>query len=93
MPAVRVTAVEAYSRLAGIYDEIVVDLPSYDRWAAFLHELWHSDAAAVHAVLDVCCGTGLMAQELVARGYASSAWTARRRCCPAPDDSSVQRRF
>ena len=69
MPAVRVTAVEAYSRLAGIYDEIVVDLPSYDRWAAFLHELWHSDAAAVHAVLDVCCGTGLMAQELVARGY------------------------
>ena len=62
------TAVEAYSRLAGIYDEIVVD-PCYDRWATFLHELWHSEDAGVHAVLDVCCGTGLMAQVLVARGY------------------------
>jgi len=63
-----VTAVEAYSRLAGIYNEIVVD-PCYDRWATFLHELWHSNDAGVHDVLDVCCGTGLMAQQLVARGY------------------------
>ncbi len=62
------TVVDAYSRLAGIYDEIVVD-PCYDRWASFLHELWQSDEAGVHAVMDVCCGTGLMARELVARGY------------------------
>lgn len=62
------TVVDAYSRLAGIYDEIVVD-PCYDRWASFLHDIWQADEAGVHAVLDVCCGTGLMARELVVRGY------------------------
>ncbi len=63
------TEVDSYSRLAGVYDEIVVD-PCYDRWASFLHELWRSDGPGhVTSVLDVCCGTGLMAQQLVARGY------------------------
>ncbi len=63
------TDVDTYSRLAGVYDEIVVD-PCYDRWASFLHELWQVEGAGnVTAVLDVCCGTGLMAQQLVARGY------------------------
>ncbi len=60
--------VEAYSRLAGVYDEIVID-PCHDRWASFLHELWDSDPAGVRSVLDLCCGTGLLAGELVARGY------------------------
>ncbi len=63
------TDVDTYSRLAGVYDEIVVD-PCYDRWASFLHELWQAEGAGdVTAVLDVCCGTGLMAEQLVARGY------------------------
>ena len=60
--------VEAYSRLAGVYDEIVVD-PCYGQWASFLDALWSADAAPVRNVLDVCCGTGLLAQELIARGY------------------------
>ena len=60
--------VEAYTRLAGVYDEIVVD-PCHDRWAAFLHELWSADPRGVRSVLDLCCGTGLLAGELVARGY------------------------
>ena len=60
--------VEAYSRLAGVYDEIVVD-PCHGRWASFLHELWSADPHGVRSVLDVCCGTGLLAGELVARGY------------------------
>ena len=60
--------VEAYSRLAGVYDEIVVD-PCYDRWASFLHELWRADPEGVRSVLDLCCGTGLLAGELIARGY------------------------
>jgi predicted TPR repeat methyltransferase len=63
-----VRQVEAYSRLAGVYDEIVVD-PCHDRWASFLHELWSGDRSAVCSVLDLCCGTGLLARELVARGY------------------------
>ena len=76
--------VEAYSRLAGVYDEIVVD-PCYDRWASFLHELWSADAKGVDSVLDLCCGTGLLADELLARGYrivgvdASEAMLARAR--------------
>ena len=60
--------VEAYSRLAGVYDQIVVD-PCHGRWAAFLDELWQADEQGVLAVLDLCCGTGLLAAELAARGY------------------------
>jgi SAM-dependent methyltransferase len=60
-----VRPVEPYSRLAGVYDEIVVD-PCHGRWAAFLDELWED---GVHTVLDVCCGTGLLAAELVRLGY------------------------
>jgi len=60
--------VEAYSRLAGVYDEIVID-PCHDRWASFLDELWSADSEGVRSVLDLCCGTGLLAAELIARGY------------------------
>jgi SAM-dependent methyltransferase len=60
--------VEAYSRLAGLYDEIVID-SCHDRWASFLHELWSTDPKGVHSVLDLCCGTGLLAGELIVRGY------------------------
>ena len=62
------TQIEPYSRLAGVYDEIVID-PCHGRWASFLHELWRADAAGVGSVLDLCCGTGLLAGELVDRGY------------------------
>ncbi len=60
--------VEAYSQLAGVYDEIVID-PCHDRWASFLHALWSADPEGVRSVLDLCCGTGLLAGELTARGY------------------------
>jgi ubiquinone/menaquinone biosynthesis C-methylase UbiE len=63
-----VKTVEAYSRLAGVYDQIVVD-PCHGRWAAFLDELWEADDHSVRTVLDVCCGTGLLAEELTASGY------------------------
>jgi SAM-dependent methyltransferase len=85
-----VTQVEAYSRLAGVYDEIVVD-PCHDRWASFLDELWSTDPAGVRSVLDLCCGTGLLAEELTARGYrvvgvdASAAMLALARERLGPD--------
>jgi predicted TPR repeat methyltransferase len=60
--------VEAYSGLAGVYDEIVID-PCHGRWASFLHELWSADPEGVRSVLDLCCGTGLLAGELIARDY------------------------
>ncbi len=82
--------VAAYSRLAGIYDEIVVD-PCHDRWASFLDELWCADPEGVRSVLDLCCGTGLLAAELIARGYrvvgvdASDAMLALARGRLGPD--------
>ncbi|MDQ1304231.1 MAG: hypothetical protein QG671_58 [Actinomycetota bacterium] len=60
--------VEPYARLAGVYDEIVVD-PCYPRWADFIVDRFRSSSAAVDTVLDVCCGTGLLAAELVSHGY------------------------
>ena len=62
------TQVEAYTRLAGVYDEIVID-PCHGLWASFLDELWSADPEGVRTVLDLCCGTGLLADELIARGY------------------------
>jgi predicted TPR repeat methyltransferase len=79
-----VQQVEAYSRLAGVYDTIVVD-PCHDRLASFLDQLWSADEQGVRRVLDLCCGTGLLAGELIARGYrvvgvdASRAMLARAR--------------
>lgn len=61
--------VAAYTRLAGVYDELVVD-PSYPFWADFIVGVWLPDDAGVSRVLDVCCGTGLMMAELLERGYA-----------------------
>jgi predicted TPR repeat methyltransferase len=85
-----VREVEAYSRLAGLYDEIVID-PCHGRWASFLDELWSADAERVRSVLDLCCGTGLLAGELIARGYrvvgvdASEAMLALARKRLGPD--------
>jgi SAM-dependent methyltransferase len=87
--------VEPYTRLAGVYDEIVVD-PCYGRWAAFLDDLWRADDDGVRTVLDVCCGTGLMAAELVALGYrvvgvdASPQMLARARRRLGPEAHLVQ---
>jgi SAM-dependent methyltransferase len=64
-----VTQAEPYTRLAGVYDEVVVD-PSYPAWADHLDRLFSTDPAGVRAVLDVCCGTGRLAAELLLRGYA-----------------------
>jgi SAM-dependent methyltransferase len=73
-----------------VYDEIVVD-PCHPRWAAFLDDLWAADPDGVRTVLDVCCGTGLMAAELIALGYhltgvdASAAMLERARRLLGPD--------
>ena len=59
---------EPYSRLAEVYDEIVVD-PCHEGWAAYLDDQWRGDPDGVHAVLDLCCGTGLMTVALTRLGY------------------------
>lgn len=86
---------DPYARLAGVYDEIVVD-PCYGRMAAFAHEAWSGDEEGVRTVLDVCCGTGLMAAELTALGYrvagvdASAAMLARARRLLGPEAVLVE---
>lgn len=84
------TEVEAYARLAGVYDEIVVD-PCYVDWARHLDSLWVTDPSRVDTVLDVCCGTGLMDAELIRLGYrivgidASEPMLERARTLLGPD--------
>lgn len=79
-----------YARLAGVYDELVVD-PCYSDWADFLDGLWGDDPEVVSSVLDVCCGTGLLTAELAERGYApvgvdaSPEMLARARALLGPD--------
>jgi SAM-dependent methyltransferase len=80
---------DAYTRLAGVYDEVVVD-PCHDALAEFLDELFGAGEEPVASVLDICCGTGLLAAELTARGYdvtgvdASEAMLARARSLLGP---------
>jgi SAM-dependent methyltransferase len=75
---------DVYTRLAGVYDEVVVD-PCHSAVAGFLDELFAADEESVADVLDVGCGTGLLAAELSALGYrvtgvdASEAMLARAR--------------
>jgi SAM-dependent methyltransferase len=89
---------EPYSRLAGVYDEIVVD-PCFPLWADFLDEQWRADERGVQSVLDVCCGTGLMAAELGARGYrvvgvdASASMLARAATLLGPNATLLQQRL
>jgi SAM-dependent methyltransferase len=64
---------------------VLVDPPPHDALAEFLDELFGGGEEPVGSVLDVCCGTGLLAAELSARGYdvtgvdASEAMLARAR--------------
>ncbi len=87
---------EPYARLAAVYDEIVVD-PCHQVWASHLHDLWTSDPTEVHSVLDLGCGTGLMAAALTAYGYrvtgvdSSPAMLARARRLLGPEAALVQR--
>ena len=87
---------EPYARLAGVYDEIVVD-PCHRAWASHLHDLWTGDPAEVHSVLDLGCGTGLMAAALTAYGYrvtgvdSSQAMLARARRLLGPEAVLIQR--
>ena len=91
----RVNEAEPYTRLAAVYDEIVVD-PCHRVWASYLHELWVSDPAQVHSVLDLGCGTGLMAAALTAYGYrvtgvdSSATMLARARRLLGPEAVLIQ---
>jgi SAM-dependent methyltransferase len=89
-----VRPVDVYTRLAGVYDEVVVD-PCHSALAGFLDELFDAGEEKVADVLDVCCGTGLLAAELTARGYrvtgvdASEAMLARARRLLGPHAALV----
>ncbi len=63
--------------------------PCYSSWADWIESTWAASPPA--RVLDLCCGTGLMTAELVARGYdvvgvdASPAMLALARTRLGPD--------
>jgi SAM-dependent methyltransferase len=84
-----------YGPLATLYDNVVVD-PCFPQWADFLHRRWVGDPAHVARVLDVGCGTGLLAHELIDRGYevagldGSAAMLAHARRRLGPDTVLVE---
>ena len=85
--------IDPYAKLAGVYDEIVVD-PCHPVWAEFLDRLWAGDD--VRRVLDLCCGSGLMTAELLKRSLdvvgvdASAAMLARARTLLGPEVTLVE---
>jgi SAM-dependent methyltransferase len=71
--------------------------PCHEAWASHLHDLWTSDPAEVHRVLDLGCGTGLVAAALIAYGYrvtgvdSSPTMLARARRLLGPEAVLIQR--
>ncbi|WP_274911229.1 class I SAM-dependent DNA methyltransferase [Streptomyces sp. WZ-12] len=66
---------EPYAATADVYDRLVDyaiaqwgESPR-TRMADFIERLWAARGQRVHRVLELCCGTGLMTEQLVGRGY------------------------
>ncbi len=66
---------EPYGTIAGTYDRLqdwIINEWEGKSWServAFLHSLWSDRSVPVKSVLEICCGTGRMLEELVKRGY------------------------
>ncbi len=60
---------EQYSAIAAVYDRLNDEL-DYASWADFIEGLFSRFGVSKGAlVLDLCCGTGRMTEELARRGY------------------------
>ncbi|TSB32802.1 class I SAM-dependent DNA methyltransferase [Streptomyces benahoarensis] len=70
---------EPYAATADLYDRLVAY--AIDQWgesprarmADFIEETWAARGQRVRRVLELCCGTGLMTEQLVRRGYQVTA--------------------
>jgi SAM-dependent methyltransferase len=58
---------EAFGPVAAFYDDLMEQVP-YRMWTSYLLLLWASQEVKPKKILDVCCGTGTMAQMLVDEG-------------------------
>jgi SAM-dependent methyltransferase len=75
-PCLEVGYPEPYAATADTYDRLAQW--AVEQWgetprpqmAEFLQSLWSDRAKPVRNVLEICCGTGLMLEQLRARGYA-----------------------
>jgi SAM-dependent methyltransferase len=58
----------AFHVIAPYYDELMQDVP-YDRWVQYYLQLLREQGISPKKLLDVCCGTGTMAEKLYRKGY------------------------
>jgi len=63
--------VDAYSRLARIYDHVMRHV-DYDHWVDYVESVFSRHAFLPRRLADLACGTGTFALELASRGYVVS---------------------
>ncbi|MBT2598264.1 MULTISPECIES: class I SAM-dependent methyltransferase [unclassified Oceanobacillus] len=59
----------AYSKMATLYDRLMIDAP-YDDWVAVIQEVINSYSnRQVNSIVDFGCGTGVITRKLAVQGY------------------------
>lgn len=58
----------AFQKVAPYYDLLMEEVP-YEMWVRYYLRLLHEQGIYPHTFLDVCCGTGTIAEKLYQRGY------------------------
>lgn len=90
------TPVDAYSRLAKIYDHVMRHV-DYDHWADYVESVFRRHGFFPRRILDLACGTGTLALEMASRSYmmsgvdGSSAMVAQ--ACRKAEEAGKEIRF
>lgn len=58
---------DSFRLVAPFYDVLMAEVP-YDEWVDYLRLIWTLNNSKPKSVLDVCCGTGIVAEKLAELG-------------------------
>lgn len=59
---------KAYGNFASVYDQLMYDV-DYDRWVAYLEEIFNYYGKEPSYIADLACGTGNITNRLAKKGY------------------------